>query len=806
MNKRYLLVLALLGFLGLSCSLPTFIHSVEDGSILPEVIPGLPTLTPSPTPLPPPTSTPLPTVRIGQADDYYFIGDYENAMREYLTVLNSTGDPDLQVAALMGMGKTNYAQNNYLGAIQALITLTENYPDSSQAAHAYFILGESYAAIENYPKAAESYQQYLNRSPGVLDAYAQEQRGDALAAFGNYAEAVTAYEAAYTAPQLDDPAYLQIKVGKTYAAMGDYENALRKYMAIYEATSNDYTKAQMNLLAGQAYLALDLPEQAYARFQDSVNNYPLSYDSYSALVALVDAGQPVDDYNRGVVDYYAGQYGVAIDAFNRYIANNPEHDGSVLHYKALCQRAIGDYEEAIATWDTLIENYRDNRFWASAWDEKSYTQWVYLDQYPQAAETLLAFVRQRPAAAEAPTFLYEAGRIYERNNQLQEAANTWARLIDEYPSAEIGYRALFLAAITSYRLGEYTQALIYFQRNLALAISPADTAVSNFWIGKTMMAMKNDDGAKTALKLAAQSDPTDYYSERASELLQNLPPLSISSNYNLDYNLEEERRLAELWLRDTFQVPADTDLSQLGPLANDSRLRRGDEFWELGLFTQATAEFDALRNEIQQDPVSNFRLLDHLLERGFYRLSILISRQILDLANLDDAGTFTAPAYFNHVRFGVYFKDLIVPLANNYGFNPLLLFSVTRQESLFDSFAQSASDARGLTQITPPTGQEIASQLNWPPAYSDQDLYRAIVSINFGTYYLARQRDYFNGDIYTALAAYNGGPGNANSWHNLAPDDPDLFLEVIRYDETRQYITQIAEFLYIYRRLYEKDF
>jgi soluble lytic murein transglycosylase len=42
------------------------------------------------------------------------------------------------------------------------------------------------------------------------------------------------------------------------------------------------------------------------------------------------------------------------------------------------------------------------------------------------------------------------------------------------------------------------------------------------------------------------------------------------------------------------------------------------------------------------------------------------------------------------------------------------------------------------------------------------------------------RRDRFDGDLYAALAAYNAGPGNAAIWHELAPDDPDLVLDVIR--------------------------
>ncbi len=133
----------------------------------------------------------------------------------------------------------------------------------------------------------------------------------------------------------------------------------------------------------------------------------------------------------------------------------------------------------------------------------------------------------------------------------------------------------------------------------------------------------------------------------------------------------------------------------------------------------------------------------------------------------------------------------------------MLVFSIIRQESMFDASAVSVAGARGLMQIMPATGEEIVSQLNWPLAYRTADLNRPIVNVRLGVRYLARQRDYFNGDLYAALAAYNGGWGNAIEWKKIAGADPDLFLESVRFAETRNYIMNIAEFMHIYRRLYE---
>jgi soluble lytic murein transglycosylase len=160
-----------------------------------------------------------------------------------------------------------------------------------------------------------------------------------------------------------------------------------------------------------------------------------------------------------------------------------------------------------------------------------------------------------------------------------------------------------------------------------------------------------------------------------------------------------------------------------------------------------------------------------------------------------------APAFIARLSYPTYYADLVVPEAEAHGLDPLLVFSIIRQESLFEGLAVSSAFANGLMQIIPATGGEIAGALNWPD-YSTADLYRPYVSVKFGTYYLARQRDFFDGDLYAALAAYNGGPGNAIDWNALAQGDPDLFLESITLNETRNYLLRVREHLAMYQKLY----
>jgi soluble lytic murein transglycosylase len=764
--------------------------------------------TDSPIPTPSPSPTPTPEVRIETGEVALFNGDYDRSYIEFQTALATSSDPALQAASLWGLARVLHALNNNTRAIETLWELTSKHPDSPNAVRAYFMMGEIFNALERYSEAAQAYTIYLTLRPGLLDAYVQEKRGDAYTLVGNYIEALAAYQAALNTSHNEDRTGLQIKIAQAHSNLGDPTSALGMYDSIYSTSSNDYVKAQMDLLTGRIYLSLNQPDQAYQRFKHAVDNYPLSPDSYNALVALVNADIPVDDMNRGLTDYFAGQFGYAHDAFQRYLEANPQNDGTALYYKALSLFYLGQYENAVQTWDEFIRIYPNNPHWAAAWNGnlslpgRAFTQWYFLGQYDIAAQTLVDFVKYAPVDANAPIYLLETGRILERDGKLQEAAQTWDRVADEYPWSDLVPQSLFWAGLARYRLGNYNDALVSFQRNSILSTQPDDQARALFWIGKTQQVLGELELSQATFQQAAALDPTDYYSLRSQDILFNRPAFVPVSSVDLNVDLKTERIDAEAWMRVTFNLPADTDLSNPGTLALNPSFKSGTEFLQLGLSTEARAEFDTLRTAIETNPADCFRLANYLLEMGQYYPAIFSIRQILTLAGMNtQSQTLAAPVYFNHIRYGMYYKELILQSAQNLGLDPLFLFSVMRQESLFDKLAHS-SYAIGLMQITPDTGQTIVNNHGWPPNFSSEDLYRPMVSISLGSAFLNDQRLRFNGDLFTTLAAYNAGPEAAPIWRDLSGSDSDLFLEIIRFEETRNYIRSIYEIFDMYRKLY----
>ena len=794
-------IAVILVFLLTSCSFPVFNRNNPDGatttptSLIP---PNQPTATPTSAPTP----TPTPEARIATGDLALLQGETERARSEYRNGSADSQDIEIQAAALLGIGRSFIIDREFGQAIETFNALIHEHPENRALPNAYYFLAQAYLERQEYALAADALAKYSELKLGIIDDVIQTQRGDALVSGADYAGAILAYEAAIQASPASIGA-LKLKIGQAYASQEDHTNAVRTFLEVIETGDNDFQRAQANLLAGASYLALGFPEQAYARYADSVAKFPTSYDTYSGLVALVNAGVPVNDLDRGIVDYYAGQYGYANEALLRYLNANPDHPAIAHDLRARSLRALDEPQAAIAEWQALIADHSNDELWSSAWNEIAYTQWAWLDQFDQGAETLLSLVALVPNGPDAADAMFNAGRILERGGRLSRAASIWERLIDEYPEAEVAPRGHLLAGVTLFRLGQFDQALTLFQRNAVLGVNPEDQAAALLWVGKTQQALGDATAARQTWQQAAVLDPTGYYSVRSAELAGGLPVLHEPFQFSLGVDFAGERAEAEDWLEVNFSLPAGTDFSGLADLGADVNFQRGQALWEIGLYQAARDEFEILRLKLEQDPLNTYRLMNHLLSLGAYRPAIFASRQILTLAGLNDTQTLDAPVYFNHIRFGAYYRELVVEEANRVNLHPLLLLSVIRQESFFEGFVSSGANARGLMQIIPATGQELVNQYNWPPNYTTDDLFNPAVNLRLGARYLSNQRDFF-GDNYVALAAYNGGPGNANIWRELSGNDPDLFLEIIRFDETRTYIRQIAEFMNLYRQFYNQ--
>ncbi|WP_218043070.1 lytic transglycosylase domain-containing protein [Steroidobacter gossypii] len=124
------------------------------------------------------------------------------------------------------------------------------------------------------------------------------------------------------------------------------------------------------------------------------------------------------------------------------------------------------------------------------------------------------------------------------------------------------------------------------------------------------------------------------------------------------------------------------------------------------------------------------------------------------------------------------------------GLKPQLIYSVMRQESLYRPDALSSAGARGLLQMLPETARRTARKWNRPRP-SPTDLFNPVINVPLGAANLRSLVDRFSGQTLVALAGYNAGPNAAARWLPSESLDPDIWVENIPYNETRNYVQRI---------------
>jgi soluble lytic murein transglycosylase len=135
---------------------------------------------------------------------------------------------------------------------------------------------------------------------------------------------------------------------------------------------------------------------------------------------------------------------------------------------------------------------------------------------------------------------------------------------------------------------------------------------------------------------------------------------------------------------------------------------------------------------------------------------------------------------------------------------PAFAISIARQETELNPRAISRAGARGLMQLMPATAEKVAGWIGEP--YDEGRLLSDWrYNVRLGETYLARRTAQYGGSYVLAAAAYNAGAGRVDEWvaefgdPRLPGVDTIDWIEMIPFEETRNYVQRVIEGLYVYR-------
>ncbi len=149
------------------------------------------------------------------------------------------------------------------------------------------------------------------------------------------------------------------------------------------------------------------------------------------------------------------------------------------------------------------------------------------------------------------------------------------------------------------------------------------------------------------------------------------------------------------------------------------------------------------------------------------------------------------------------YSEYVYKYSEENNLDPLLTFAIIKAESNFNRNIKSRSGAIGLMQLMESTALEEAEEVNEEIVVTES-LYNPEINIKIGTKYYSKLIKKYNNNMLLALAAYNAGIGNVDSWIKqgiIKEDGTDI--ENIPFKETNNYVRKIVRDYKIYQKLYK---
>ena len=148
------------------------------------------------------------------------------------------------------------------------------------------------------------------------------------------------------------------------------------------------------------------------------------------------------------------------------------------------------------------------------------------------------------------------------------------------------------------------------------------------------------------------------------------------------------------------------------------------------------------------------------------------------------------------------YSEYVEKYANEYDVDKYLIYAIIKAESNFDEDAVSNKGAKGLMQLMYSTAEEIAEKLAID--LNEENILEPDINIHLGTNYISMLTQKYE-NINLALAAYNAGNGNVDSWiedGTLKEDGTNI--ENVPFTETNNYVRKILRDYELYKDIYDK--
>ncbi|MBR6244408.1 lytic transglycosylase domain-containing protein [bacterium] len=568
-----------------------------------------------------------------------------------------------------------------------------------------------------------------------------------------------------------------------------YTGRIKEFMEDYRQTkSPDLTQYYVTELLkknpeeGFAYLRqikVDFPESFYDTMAKTVENY--SKKLSKKAVGEFRIWQL--EYN-----YRKVRYKQAISLANGFYPNK-KYSNSVdwrAHlYRAMSYSKRREHTKAEAIYRDLEKHWKNEEL--SLGDiykffiEYGYSESALVHNAKAIELYMTAYEFFLPNDEEsASEFLYLAADIARLDRQWDESTRLFSLYISSFPGGRKIELASFLSFWISYKQNRLDDAKQRLDEIIAASHELSyDRQRANYWLAR-VLEKQNKSSESTAIFCdLATRFPASFYGAMAASRVKT---------FGFSCKEPEETQTDPGLLLDRESIP-ETGWITASICVNKPKLTNKILSNSLKNIENDGHEYDKLVASFAAKSVNNHILAANLMK---------------SINRISD----NSQKYFK-LHYTIAFEEEILSHCDFYNVPPLFVFSIARQESLFDVGAISTSYAIGLLQLLPSTAQILANSEDYG-TIETKNLQKPLTNIRFGVKYLSTLLKKFDRSIPLAAASYNAGEKRIEKWIKNNPDaELDEYIEDIPIFQTRNYVKKVvgnyAVYSYIfYDKVYDE--
>lgn len=673
--------------------------------------------------------------------------------------------------------------------LERLQRLIERFPDTLWAKRAGLLSGV--LSIERNPAAAIPFLRAAQRDFTVLDDHIRLWIAQAQLNLGEAKEAAVLLESIPLAvPDSNIFAKAAYKTGEAWYQASSCQEATAWFTKAVAMNDKDASAPQAYLRRAACRLRENNVADGREMLQQLWVRFPYTPEAKEAEALLSSnlggetwTVQPLDRLTRAQAFLGQAFHAEAIEELKKFLAADP-HSSRRAEAKlklGIAQVRLKQYDHARETFRGLAREGGPESQEATVWLARVYLRQGQGDKLLEVGRLLPSTSLSAEQKGQITLFV---GMWLEDQKQYDEAIAKYQQVARQGEPASQRAEGLWRVGWVYYRTGRYREAGESL-RALAEQHDSEFEPQALYWMARAGEQYQQPEVQEYYRKLCQRHRFT-YYCQLARERMKTSPGLEAP----LDVSMVSAETSTEG--QPTAAVITRADIAQ------QTAYRRAIELKTLGLDGDAAHEVAVLTERYSREPDALVALSTMLNEVGAYHQALRLARARFRDQLERTGGTF-APTLWN-----VAYPTGLLPtikLQGAKGVDPYLIAAIIREESQYDVKAVSRVGAIGLMQVMPATANTVAQRVGLP-ALGREDLFDQETNIRIGVRYVEQLLEQFSGNLVYTIASYNAGPLAVGNWiAQYRGQGQDEFVELIPYQETRQYVKRVLRSYREYVRL-----